>query len=369
MRREQNVIVFSAGESVRSGRVDRIMALLEARGIRCFGWSSLFCRAHDMDHIALLPGLIKKIPTFDFALIIAEGVDTALLRGNDREHIMRDNVLFELGLCVMGLGPERVILLADPEVRVPEDLVGVDGLGVTRIPLGVGGDEGVAGMVQDVMDRGSGGTSGEIRAWVDRILTHIHSQADQVGPVFIGAAVSSAEAYFMNFIVRLLEHLEGGFCSVRSPEARIACPGSVRVRVLLPGSVSALSRERIDRYYDRQGYDAYMIRDAGPRGLFFRGSYRPGEDLLTVVDIPTSVSASYTLVNAVLDLDSDDDHDPLAEERFLAKEMDVYAYALEKLMTPEMARVRLAFLADPERVEGMIRRLETVRVEFMPADG
>lgn len=368
MGRQQNVIVFSAGESVRSGRVGRIMALLEEKGVRCFEWSALFRWAHDRDHIALLPGLIKKIPTFDFALIVAEGIDTAVLRGTDRQYVMRDNVLFELGLCVMGLGPERVILLAEPTVRLPEDLVGVGGLGVVHIPLEPGGTDDAAHMVHEAVARGAQEVPGQVRARVDQILSHIHSRQDQVGPVFIGAAVSSAEAYFLNFIIRLLEHLEQGFLPAGSSADPIRCPRTVRVRIVLPRKVSALSRERIVRYYEDQGYDGYMIREAGIRGLYFRGRYSPEEDLLTVVDIPTSVSASYTLVNAVLDMESDDDHDPLAEERFLAKEMDVYAYALKKLMTPQIARARLAFLRDPVKVERIIRRLGQVHVEHLEVD-
>lgn len=78
-----------------------------------------------MEQIALLPALLKKIPTFDFALIVAEGVDTVKLRGSEERSAIRDNVIFELGLCTMALGAERVILLAEENVRIPEDLIGV----------------------------------------------------------------------------------------------------------------------------------------------------------------------------------------------------------------------------------------------------
>ncbi|MBQ3498917.1 MAG: hypothetical protein IJA87_07300 [Clostridia bacterium] len=40
--------------------------------IHCYDWRELFENVHDSEHIALLPGLSKKIPTFDFALIFAE---------------------------------------------------------------------------------------------------------------------------------------------------------------------------------------------------------------------------------------------------------------------------------------------------------
>ena len=60
MRRKQNVIIFSAGESVRNGNVAYIQRKLEEREIACFDWRALFSQAHNMDQIALLPSLSKK---------------------------------------------------------------------------------------------------------------------------------------------------------------------------------------------------------------------------------------------------------------------------------------------------------------------
>lgn len=82
MRRKQNVIIFSAGESVRNGNVEYISKKLKERGIEYFDWRALFNCAHDAGNIALLPSLTKKIPTFDFALIFAETVDELKLRGS-----------------------------------------------------------------------------------------------------------------------------------------------------------------------------------------------------------------------------------------------------------------------------------------------
>ena len=133
MRRKQNVIIFSAGESVRNGNVEYIRNKLEEKDIFCFDWRLLFNQAHNTEQIALLPSLSKKIPTFDFALIVAEGVDTVKLRGNEEQIAIRDNVIFELGLCVMALGVERVILLAEESVRIPEDLIGVGKIGIEYV--------------------------------------------------------------------------------------------------------------------------------------------------------------------------------------------------------------------------------------------
>ena len=201
MERTQNVILFSAGESL--DKVNFIRDRLAPHGIRCFGWRELFTTAHDSSRIALLPNLIKKIPSFDFALILAEGVDQLTLRGQSGCKAMRDNVIFELGLCIMGLGPERVILLAEESVRIPEDLMGVGDLGVKSIRYRDRLEEPVDQVGQEILSRRDVCPLPQL----DAVIRHIEANAQTVSPVFVGAAVSSAEAYFQNFILRLLENL------------------------------------------------------------------------------------------------------------------------------------------------------------------
>lgn len=125
--RSQNIVLFSSGVSEREGISLAIRDALEAMGYSCSYWRELFRDAKDSRNISLLPMLVKKIPTFDFAVLICEGHDrTMVRRGEHGETVptMRDNVLFEIGLCVMALGLPRVILVTDGQVRLPEDLMG-----------------------------------------------------------------------------------------------------------------------------------------------------------------------------------------------------------------------------------------------------
>ena len=126
--RRQNIILFSSGVSERNGILQYAKDMLTKQGYSCSYWRDLFRGANDSENIALLPMLIKKIPTFDFAILICEGHDeTDMIRNGVVEHArtMRDNVLFEIGLCSMALGLNRVLLLTDGSVRLPEDLQGV----------------------------------------------------------------------------------------------------------------------------------------------------------------------------------------------------------------------------------------------------
>ena len=98
--RKINIVIFSSGVSEKTGTLDTIINGLQEREYNCFCWRDLFKGANNKNNIALLPTLIKKIPTFDFAVLICEGHDTTVMF-RDNEYIsvpsMRDNVLFEIG--------------------------------------------------------------------------------------------------------------------------------------------------------------------------------------------------------------------------------------------------------------------------------
>lgn len=70
--------------------------------------------------------LVEKSSTVDFALFIFAPDDIATIR-NRNEHIVRDNVIFEMGLFVGAIGKSRSFVLKprDIEMHLPTDLLGV----------------------------------------------------------------------------------------------------------------------------------------------------------------------------------------------------------------------------------------------------
>ena len=86
---------------------------------------------------------------------------------------------------------------------------------------------------------------------------------------------------------------------------------------------------------------------------------------LIVIDVPTSITASYVVVKSVLSIESDDDYDQLAEERFATKEMDVYAFALSKLLSYDVAKERISFIRDETKKEYVLRKLKDVSICVM----
>ncbi|HHU53869.1 MAG TPA: nucleotide-binding protein [Clostridiaceae bacterium] len=118
--KNKHIILFSSGISEEKGILDSLVSTLEVKGYMCSYWRDLFSGANDSDNIAILPMLIKKIPTFDYAILVCEGHDiTTIQRQGTLEQVytMRDNVLFEIGLCVMALGLSKTILVTDALVR------------------------------------------------------------------------------------------------------------------------------------------------------------------------------------------------------------------------------------------------------------
>ena len=70
--------------------------------------------------------LVEKSSTVDFALFIFAPDDIATIR-NRNEHVIRDNVIFEMGLFVGAIGKSRSFVLKprNVDMHLPTDLLGV----------------------------------------------------------------------------------------------------------------------------------------------------------------------------------------------------------------------------------------------------
>lgn len=347
---------------MRNGNVGYIQEKLREKNIECFDWRSLFEKAHNCENIALLPSLSKKIPTFDFAVIFAEAVDTVKMRGTTEIGSMRDNVIFELGLCIMALGIERVILFSEDSIRIPEDLVGVGKIGIEQVTFNSKNKEESVLNISNLIERKSEILAKRLDRQINDIVKHINKKADFISPIFIGASVSSAEAYFMNFIVRFFESVDKGIECLDNAELGIIYPQKTEMKIIIPQTVNMLLREKINEYYVKHKYEKFLIRDAGSRGLFFYGKYLQDENLLQVVDIPTSVTASYSVVSSILSTESDDEYDKTAQDRFVTKEMDMYAYTLKKLLQPELISDRLLFIKENDKRMHITESMKNVSV-------
>lgn len=326
--RKVNIVIFSSGISERNGTLDLVIKGLKSKGYDVFCWRDLFKDAHESTNIALLPMLIKKIPSFDYAVVIGESHDSTTLYRNGKQvkvPSMRDNVIFEIGLSVMALGLKRVILLTDRSVRLPEDLTGLNGeLAIKHV---------LWKQSNDVVDEIDKHIQTEIKTISSNVFDEISSYIDkyryQISPVVIGASTSAAIGYITNFILRLLENIDKGFW--RDEKYVPTDISYVHLHIVIP-----------EKYEDGQSPISEMkchnlkegiLREARLRPLSFK--YTMVHDQIHIYDYPTTLVTSYDIARMILDIKADDEEDPFAKNRFYQKELDLFGVTLRIILNKE----------------------------------
>lgn len=296
--------------------------------------------------------LIKKIPTFDFAIILADGVDTGSVRGESKVCIMRDNVLFECGLCIMALGTERVILLIEEGVRIPDDLWGIGGIGspaIKKIEY------------RNKKKKYEGNLNEKLQDAVD----HINEKSNDISPIVIGAAISTADGYLSNFILRFWENIGNGFNDFKTGVRIDPNVSSIRMEILIPEKIDDSIKGKTFEYYDNNGFKRGLIPDATFRGVDFR--YKQTADEFIVCDIPTTLTASYTTVEDILLIHADDQEDPKAKGRFLIKERDSFIFTLNRLMkdVPMIKKLETyeIYKKDQKKVDDILAKMKKVEIK------
>jgi hypothetical protein len=74
-----------------------------------------------------LQQLLKVVETSDFGVFVCSADDITIMRGTSNA-VVRDNVLFELGMFMGGLGPQRTFFLIPQgasDLHLPTDLIGI----------------------------------------------------------------------------------------------------------------------------------------------------------------------------------------------------------------------------------------------------
>jgi Predicted nucleotide-binding protein containing TIR-like domain len=117
-------IVFVGGTSERSGLVKALTVELQKTAIVHPWWSTDSFKPMK----STLDGLLAATQKYDFAVFFLTPDDFTISR-KAKSFSSRDNVLFEFGLFLGALGPDRVLAFAqdDPtkRLKVPSDLLGV----------------------------------------------------------------------------------------------------------------------------------------------------------------------------------------------------------------------------------------------------
>lgn len=349
-----NVVLFSSGNSERLGILDAVRTNLELNGFNCSCWRDLFSDANDSSNIALLPMLIKKIPSFDYAILICEGDDeTTIHRGDESEvvHSMRDNVLFEIGLCTMALGLSKVILFSEEDLRLPEDLIGIHGeLAIKRIIYDskeVGSVVKSINLLSEYMHKTNGPLS--------ELITYIKDTSMELSPMIVGAAISTAVGYVRNFIFQMCKN-ERVLFTTKGDNAKdyIFSLEKFKVHIVLPHVINEDTLSKIAK--KKKELSRGFIHEENARDV--NVDFKMQDDVLHIYDYPTTISASYDTVQLILDIQADDVLDTKAKERFMAKELKLYCMAIDKLLHSDFVDHSFDYIKDESVRAKMIENLK-----------
>ena len=354
--RQQNVIIFSSGKNKRVAH--EIARRLDSDVCRAVVWDEFFNKIYGAEYTltksyALFPSLIKKIPSFDYAVIIA-GDDDRMRKNGEGGHeyvTARDNVIFELGLCAMALGDKRVIIVHHKDVRLIDDLRGYGEAAQRRIQSGEIGFEDTVLSSSNVQlrtfDYGEGSDFDEIAR---RIGAYIRETRDSYSPVVVGAACSTALGYRDNFLKAFSKAVEktdfsvpgsamcGGQDALWLREA-LSHPENVEIHVLLPSMEfvekhpEVLSNTRAflgEHLYGQHGTFADCKIMDPVRAIGF--CCKPMNGRLHVLDMPTTLLASQKTAQKILDIKADDAIEKDHLSRLLAKEIDLFRNTLAQFL-------------------------------------
>ena len=311
MNTSTQVVIFSSGEQKKA--ISQLASALKQYGAECTLWTNLFTRQNEEQKYALLPSLLKKIPTFDFAIILATP-DELVMRersGHTEEYKgMRDNVIFEIGLCVMALGCNKTIILQHEDVYLFDDLIGVSGIDSKNSLLSA------SALGVKCFSFSSGDNLDSLYA---DVAEYMKLEQEVFSPIVIGAACSTAVGYFNMYIKRMLLLLK---------DYEPQCPKELRI--LIPEYISGTIFSDIKEYYEENGFCRIVVPASEGRDI--ATYYRMEGETMVFCDIPTSIGASYQTAQEILSVDAADLIDENAEVRFLKKEANMFYLTLKKLL-------------------------------------
>lgn len=361
--RKQNVIIFSSFKSLEIVR--RLCAELnKSNRVNAINWNSYFEAVYTKEYseqksYPLFCFLTKRIPSFDFAIVVAGKDD--MLPPEDRknpqdEYRMRDNVIFELGMCCMALGESRVILLRHKNVRLFADLRGntadlhkkYTNSELHSTPLK---PENIQLAAFDYKSQD------DIGAISNDILKCIIAKSDDYAPVIIGAACSTASGYAGNFINAAMRAFMK--YAHQDPKIKLDIPGrpdlcalckdltNLEFRILLPSAIAYNEKPKFFSNTRVACKSVYCNRNLGiipdceitdiDHGRTITFACKQVGSKLFLIDIPTTILASYDTATKILRINDDTPQEGIPEQqlRYMTKEIDMFNASLKRLMPPQ----------------------------------
>lgn len=327
-KRTQNLLIFS--EDKNSPRLEAVCQRLTTLGNTCTVKEDL--PSYDNSGKADLSVLQRHLPTFDFCIFM-------MLKNEAAKQKNDGSPIFEMGAAAMALGASRVILL-DEDGQTSEMLLRqAERFGIRIIAAKDAVREETLGLISE----------------------HIEENAASFTPMIIGAAGSTADGYFSNFIMRFWMNIENGFTDSRTGEKISPEMEKIDMRIIIPAKIDNSIRSRMTRFSDSYGLKSGTVTDPNSSNVNFR--YAMSDGRMTVYDMPNAIIASYNTAKDLLHFDVTNDFGIEAEERYLLREIDFFGFTLEMLLEPGNVYKKLAlYHISEEKKQRILDAISRVKV-------
>ena len=269
--------------------------------IQCVIWNSDTFQYNE----SFLDSLTKASVIYDFGIFIATGDDIALIRDNIEE-VPRDNVIFEYGLFLGALGNNRTYLVQEENCKLPTDFLGYTTPKFKR-------------------DFKPSQWKELIKSISDNIEVQFRKSEIQLLP-----STSLAIGYFNSFVSKVAKFIfDNEGCTLNKSQTHHR---DVIFKILIPNELSEDIGAKAQLYYKKEKYLIEEIGDA-KRPFPIRFFKNESNDLLSIIDIPTTLNAIRPSVNLLIpDKGLGSNPDKLKLER---KELENFKRTIEYLVSQD----------------------------------
>jgi len=232
-----------------------------------------------------LTSLLNRSAFYDYAIILFTPDDKALIRENEYL-VPRDNVIFEFGLFMGRLGPERAFVIAEKSTKILSDFQGIK---ISKYSH------------RDNLVSAVGNACHEIRKEME--------VSEKVYRFSLLPSTSLAIGYYFNFIEKVSiafmtmdeyevfeKNKDDEKINVQKRKIKNRIP---TITIMLPNKLSDLIQKNLNRY--TVGFTKVNIQaKSRPFPFYLEGDIHD-EDNLNFYDIPTTLLASLETINKVFE--------------------------------------------------------------------
>lgn len=250
----------------------------------CRAWPGIF-----EQNQSGLASLLKEARVCDFGILIATQDDLRESRGTS-ERTPRDNVIFEFGLFLGAVSPNRVFLLAEKGAALPSDL---NGITINSYTLELG-------------------KYNSLPTVCEALIQRIQALASQSELGFL-PSTALAVGYYHNFVRPLCKYLHHDGRLYLQNQDKLMHVEKFKLNVLLPADLSSNGVDDFVARYNRQHNlqaAATELASSQKRGYPFHFRIDPPDQDLTckvevqLFDVPTTLTTIAKSIDLCLDSSS-----------------------------------------------------------------